>query len=360
LAFDRPESTLQMRHQHSRLRKTSERKMGPLIAIGGGVVAAAALAFFLFATDAGKGLLGDGGGDSGGEVSSKTLSRAVFVQSAEGGAAIWKDGADTGLVVPAEVKLEGAEGDAVLLELKRGDRVVASKRLVIDPAMPNEWVATEAAVPAQSYAVTTRPPGAKVFVNGEQVADSTPADVGLVPGQEYEIRVELAEHHPETKKFAFPDGLDQKTQESGKLSFNLSPVVPPGHLLVASGYPVKVEVGGKSYGPAASHDISLKPGTYQVAISSDPVFLADKQQVEVAANGKAELQVPPAVKFRVAAQPGNCKVFINDRLIDETPFDQQLVPGSYQFRFEWPGQSRTLTEDITASTTEVFGTPETR
>jgi hypothetical protein len=129
---------------------------------------------------------------------------------------------------------------------------------------------------------------------------------------------------------------------------------------VASGYPVKVEVGGKSYGPAASHDISLKPGTYQVAISSDPVFLADKQQVEVAANGKAELQVPPAVKFRVAAQPGNCKVFINDRLIDETPFDQQLVPGSYQFRFEWPGQSRTLTEDITASTTEVFGTPETR
>jgi hypothetical protein len=130
--------------------------------------------------------------------------------------------------------------------------------------------------------------------------------------------------------------------------------------MVASGYPVKIEVGGKSYGPATSHDISLKPGTYQVAISSDPVFLADKQQVEVAANGKAELQVPPAVKFRVAAQPGNCKVFINDRPIDETPFDQQLVPGSYQFRFEWPGQSRTLTETITPSTTEVFGTPETR
>jgi hypothetical protein len=262
--------------------------------------------------------------------------------------------------VPSEIQIEGAEGDAVLLELKRGGRVVASKRLVLDPAMPKEWVATEAAVPAQSYAVTTRPPGAKVFLNGEQVADSTPADVGLVPGQEYEVRVELAEHHPETMKFAFPDGLDQKTQESGRLSFNLQPVIPPGHLMVASGYPVKVEVGGKSYGPAASHDISLKPGTYEVAISSDQVFLSEKRQVEVAANGKADLQVPAAVKFRVAAQPGNCKVFINDRLIDETPFDQQLVPGTYQFRFEWPQQSRTLSETITPSTTEVFGTPETR
>jgi hypothetical protein len=47
-------------------------------------------------------------------------------------------------------------------------------------------------------------------------------------------------------------------------------------------------------------------------------------------------------------------------MIDETPFDQQLVPGTYQFRFEWPQQSRTLTETITASTTEVFGTPESR
>jgi hypothetical protein len=288
------------------------------------------------------------------------MSRAVFVQSAEGGAAIWKDGTDTGLVVPAEVNLEGAEGDAVLLELKRGDRVVASKRLVLDPAMAKEWVASEAAVPAQSYAVTTRPPGAKVFLNGEQVADSTPADVGLVSGQQYEIRVELAEHHPETKKFAFPDGLDQKTRESGQLSFNLQPVIPPGHLMVASGYPVKVAVGGKSYGPAAKHDISLKPGSYEVTLTADEVFLAEKRPVEVAANGKVDLQVPAAVKFRVAAQPGNCKVFINDRQIDETPFDQQLVPGSYRFRFEWPGQSRTLTEDITASTTEVFGTPETR
>jgi hypothetical protein len=358
LAFDRPESTLQMRHQVGRMRK-SERKMGPILIAGGAAAAAVALAFFLFATDAGKGLLGGGGGETN-SGPAQTLSRAVFVQAAEGGAAIWKDGTDTGLVVPAEIELEGAEGDAVLLELKRGERVVASKRLVIDPAMPTEWVATEAAVPAQSYAVTTRPAGAKVFVNNEQVADSTPADVSLVPGQQYEIRVELADYKPGSMKFAFPDGLDQKTQEDGKLSFNLEPVVPPGHLMVASGYPVKVVVGGKSYGPGTSQDIALKPGTYEVAITSEEVFLNEKRPVEVAANGKVDLQTPAAVKFRVAAQPGNCKVYINDRLIDETPFDQQLVPGSYEFRFEWPAQSRTLTETITASTTEVFGTPETR
>jgi hypothetical protein len=333
--------------------------MGPIIGAAAALLVLGGLAFFLFGTDAGKGLLG-GGGDTPGEASGQTLSRAVFIQSAEGGAAIWKDGTDTGLVVPSEIKIEGTEGDAVLIELKRGDRVVASKRLVIDPAMPKEWVATEEAVPSQSYAVTTRPAGAKVFVNGEQVSDATPADVSLVPGQEYEIRVELAEYKPGSMKFAFPDGLDKKTQESGKLNFNLEPVVPPGHLMVASSYPVKVVVGGKSYGPGPSHDISLKPGTYEVALTSDEVFLSVKQQVEVAANAKVDLQAPAAVKFRVAAQPGNCKVYINDRMIDETPFDQQLVPGSYQFRFEWPAESRTLTETITASTKEVFGTPESR
>ena len=65
LAFDRPESTLQMRHQ-VRGRKAQRAQDGPDHRRSeGGVVAAAALAFFLFATDAGKGLLGGGGGDGG-------------------------------------------------------------------------------------------------------------------------------------------------------------------------------------------------------------------------------------------------------------------------------------------------------
>jgi hypothetical protein len=328
-----------------------------VIAGGAAAVAAVALAFFLFATEAGKNLMGGGG-----EAAPKTLTRTVFVQSAESGATIWKDGEDTGLVVPAEIQLEGAEGDAVLLELKRDDRVVASRRMVVDPAMPTEWVATEAAVPAQSFAVVTRPAGAKVFLNDDLVAETTPADVQLVAGERYNLRVELPEHHPKTLEFAFPADLDKSTTESGRFSFNLEPVIPPGHLVVAASYPVKIAVGGKSYGPDAKHDISLKPGAYDVEITSDDVFLSTRQKVEVSANGRAELEVPPAVKFRVAAQPGNCKVHINGRLVDEVPFDQYLVPGRYEFRFEWPAlqQSRTITEEITASTTQVFGTPETR
>ncbi|HVR28589.1 MAG TPA: serine/threonine-protein kinase [Thermoanaerobaculia bacterium] len=355
LAFDLPESTLQMRHQRGRPRKT-ERKLGALLAGGAAALAAVGLAFFLFATDAGKRVLG------GGEQVPQSLARAVFVQAANSGASIWKDGTNTGLVVPAEVTIEGTEGDAVLLELRRDDRVVASKRLVIAPAMATEWVATEEAIPAQSYAVTTRPAGARVFLDDELVAETTPADVSLVPGERYDLRVELAEHHPESLTFAFPGDLDKSVVESGRFSFNLRPVIPPGHLVMAASYPVKVEVGGRSYGPSASHDISLKPGTYEVVLSSAEVFLAEKRQVEVASNGRVELPVPAAVKVRVFAQPGNCKVSINGREIDETPFDKQLVPGRYEFRFQWPAlqQTRTLTEDVTASTSEVFGTPETR
>ena len=54
---------------------------------------------------------------------------------------------------------------------------------------------------------------------------------------------------------------------------------------------VRLEVGGRSYGPAEKHDIPLKPDRYTVKITSDAVFLADSRQVAVESNGRAELEV---------------------------------------------------------------------
>ena len=108
----------------------------------------------------------------------------------------------------------------------------------------------------------------------------------------------------------------------------------------------------------AQHDVECAIGKGELLAGR----LDEGQRAVLCARVAKQLQAAVETECRaaVAAQPGNCKVYINDRLIDETPFDQQLVPGRYQFRFEWPTQSRTLTETITASTTEVFGTPETR
>lgn len=362
LAFDQPESTLQMRHQRARSKKKAaapKRKLWPL---GAGAIALvlAALAGYLFLYDGGAAF--DNLTSSRGETTARTLTRTIFVQSGEGGAEIWKDGEDTGLVVPAEVTVEGEEGDTVRLELRRNGHAVARRAVVVDPAMPTEWIAAEEALPAQSFAVGTRPEGARVFLNDELVAEATPAEVELTPGEEYQLRVELAEHHPESYNFVFPDGLDSQILEGERFFFPLRPVIPPGRLVVEAGYPVRVAVAGRSHGPAPSHDISVKPGTYELELSSAEVFLEEKRQVEVQSDERLALELPEAVEVRVAAQPGNCQVHINGRLIDETPFTQRLVPGTYQFRFEWPalGESRTYTETISTDTGEVFGSPESR
>ncbi len=196
LAFDRPESTLQMRHQvrgaqeqraqegpdHRRRRRRAGSRRRSRSSCSPPTPA--------------RDLLG-GGGDAGTETSAKTLSRAVFVQSAEGGAAIWKDGADTGLVVPSEVKLEGAEGDAVLLELKRGDRVVASKRLVIDPAMPNEWVADRGRGPgAELRGDHSSRPAPRSSSTASRWPTRRRPTSAWCPGRSTRSSVELAEHHP--------------------------------------------------------------------------------------------------------------------------------------------------------------------
>jgi hypothetical protein len=354
LAFDRPDSTLQMRHHGARSAKKKQKKKEgksktPLIA---GLVAAAVLAgagAFLF--------LGGGLESLTGPPAATVLARTVVIQAAEGGAEIWKDGADTGLLVPAEIHISGDEGTPVRLELRRQGTVVASNDLVIDAAMPTEWVAIEEALPARSFAVATRPPGAKVFLDDELVAEASPADVQLVPGNEYTIRVELDGYHAESTSFAFPDGLDAQVDEDSRFFFPLRTVIPPGRLQLQADYNVTLTIGGRKYGPSKSHDISLQPDTYAVTIRSDEVFLDQSRQVSIASNDRVPLSVPEAIAVRVVAQPGNCKVSINGREIDETPFSQNLVPDTYEFSFDWPalGESRTVTESITPSNTDIFG-----
>ncbi len=361
LAFDQPESTLQMRHQRVR-RKRGSAKNGHKIWLWLAAAAVAiAVAAFLFVGGGSEKLGGLITGVTGGG-GPRTLTRTLVVQGDQGGAEIWRSGASTGLFVPAELTLKGNEGEEVLLELRRQGHVVASTTLIIDPAMAQEWTAVESALPTQTFTVATRPEGAKVFLNDELLADSTPVEIALTSGLEYQIRVELDQYHAESLGFAFPDGLEQEVIDSERFFFPLRAVIPPGHLIAEASFPVKIEVGGRSYGPKQSHNIALKPDSYEVTLSSDKLFLNERVLVEVGSNGRAELRVPEPVQFRVAAQPGNCNVYINDRLIDETPFNQTLVPGVYQFRYEWPAlsESRTSTETISAGTTEIFGFLDSR
>ena len=350
LAFDRPDSTLQMRHQRSRVRK-KEKSKKPLIigAIVAAVVAAGAAGFFF---------LGDSIPGIGGPAAVQSVTRTLDIQADQGGAEIWMNGVSTGLFVPAELAIEEPAGSELQLELRREGHVVAGRSFTVDPAMATEWRAQESALPAETFEVTTRPAGAKVFINDEQIEGTTPAEIQLTPGLEYEVRVELAQFHAEATSFTYPDGLAEDIRDSGKIHFPLRTVIPPGSLKIAAGYSLRVRAGGRSYGPSQNHNIRLGPDTYEVHLTSDEVFLDLKRQVTLASNQEVVLDVPAAIEVRVAAQPGNCKVSINDRMIDETPFSQSMIPGSYRFKFEWPalGEERTVTQTITPQNPQVFGT----
>ena len=132
-------------------------------------------------------------------------------------------------------------------------------------------------------------------------------------------------------------------------------------------YPVSVQVrapgGGRvgSYRASTSHTIGLQAGTYQVELSAPDVFLFGMvRTVSLAEGDRSQLQVPAAVSIRVVAQPGNCRVSIDGRDVDFTPFSTNIVLGNHDFVFEWPalGQSKTVARAITASTDTVFERPE--
>ena len=291
-------------------------------------------------------------------VESQSISQPLAVRSDRDGAHIWVAGVDTGLVTPAEVTLAGIAGDDVMLELHRGDQVVARASLLLSETMPSEWVTVEE-LPPQTFLVASTPSGAQVYLNDELVGGSTPIEIDLVPGEAYQVRVELEEYHSAGTAFDFPDDLDAGLRQSRRFFYELKPKIPPGHIVFESPYPVEVRVAGRSYGPSRSHDISLKPNTYEVRLSSGEVFLDETRLLRVESNDRLNLNLPAVVELRVMAQPGNCRVFVNGRFLDETPFDLRVVPNRYEFRFEWPalGDSRTIVERVTRRSREIFGTP---
>ena len=363
LDFDRPDSTLQMRHHSAKVGKRGQKAAGaggsrsrtPLIAAAvGAVLVAAAAGFYFVAGRAG----GEGDVDGPGAAATAGIRRTLIIQADQGGAEIFRNGVSTGLFVPAELHIEEPEGAEIQLELRREGHVVASRSLLVAPTMATEWTATEQPLPGATYTVASRPSGATVYLGDEQIG-VTPAQIDLVEGRDYSLRLELAGHHDESLDFSFPDGVSAEAAAEQQLFFPLRETIPPGRLQVEASYAFVVEVGGRRHGPARSHNISLKPDTYAVRIRSDEVFLDESRQVGLASGDSVRLDLPQAVNVRVAAQPGNCKVSINGRMIDETPFTQPLIPGRYEFRFEWPalGETRTLVEAISAGTTDVFGAP---
>ena len=150
--------------------------------------------------------------------------------------AVWLNDSSIGLTTPADVPLAGEEGQVVRLDLRREDAVVASTTITLGAGLSGFWV-PDVAVPVVPvrYEVRSEPSGARVLQDGLEIAPSTPFDVDLLPGQSYEITVELDGFEPSEAKLVDP-GVDDQTL----LLFPLDRIVRQARLRGTTAVPVTV------------------------------------------------------------------------------------------------------------------------
>lgn len=301
----------------------------------------------------------------------EALNRRISVESNPTGAAIWLDGTDLTTLTPAEIDIEGRPGRIVRLELRRAGIVTAETTLTLGPQTPDRWAPEETispdsveTVPAR-YQIATGPPGAQVMLNGERLESVTPVFAELSPDTSYSIRTELDGY--EAAGWAFTlDDLNDTQRTSQTLYFPLIASYVPGYLVLNAPYSVTIDVRASGtdtaqpqrYGPSARLEIPVRPGPYDLTLSAPSVYFERFLNVDVAASTKRELRVPDVLSVQVAAVPSNCRVRIDGRDVETTPFRANITRGRHEFEFEWPalGQSVTRTEMISEPEQRVFAT----
>ncbi len=280
-----------------------------------------------------------------------TLERQVQVETTIPGAEIWVDGADTGERTPAEVRLSGNAGVPAALELRREDQVTAQEQLVLTPDLEPRWAPQE----MLRVRVDSQPPGAQIRLDGD-LLDTTPAAIELRPGGGQQLELSLDGYGGWSSEVS---ALTPQLLENG-LQVTLRPLVRPGFVVVAPGYPVRVSVAGRSYGPRSDHRIPVSPGDYDVAISAAEVFLDLRRQVRVTTGNDTEVSLPPLVPITITANPSNCKISIDGREVDFTPIRGLPVSaGAHTLTFFWPalGKTSEQRETISASNAVFFARP---
>lgn len=268
--------------------------------------------------------------------------------------AVWRDDRPVGLTTPADVPLQGEEGQVVRLDLRREDAVVASTTITLGPDLSDSWV-PDVAVPVVPvrYEVRSEPPGARVLQDGMEIARSTPFDVDLLPGQSYEITVELDGFEPSETKLVDPASDDQTS-----LLFTLERIVRLARLRGTTAVPVTVvaqPTGGgnpRRASASTSPSLSLPAGSYRVTVEAPDIYWAHEYDLVLTEGEESRLPDPPrVVEVTVVDVPGNAMVQIDDFEAFPTGSRRTVSVGPHRFRFVWPsGEDLELLRQITEDT----------
>jgi serine/threonine protein kinase len=265
------------------------------------------------------------------------VAHTLRVYSDPVGAAVLLNGRQTGLLTDddgVELPVSGLVNDSVLVEMRMDGFEPASAEVALGegPPDPLEFVL---APTVRRFELQTSPAGASVRLDGKALEGVTPLSIELPAEGEHEITFTKAEYQTATLRLGASEPLPP-----GPVV--LTPLGKPGTFVLESTYPVSVRRGGAELAAAApSPSVQLRPGSYELQLISESVFLDRVVRVQVREGETTSIQAPPLGRVNVRANPGNCTVSINGVSAGAPPFmNREIVEGSHEFVFTWPGEVR--------------------
>jgi hypothetical protein len=182
--------------------------------------------------------------------------------------------------------------------------------------------------------LATDPPGAEVTLDGSVLASRTPVEVEIDTAVAHQVAFALDGHQP--RRLAIPAG------PARDLSVLLSPLGPPGTLVVTAPYPVDVTIGGRLVSKGQiSASISVPAGRHAVNLTAPSVLLRTSPTVDVRGGETTVVNAPPLGQLNVQANPDSCEVFVNDISIGYLPIlKKPIASGRHVVVFKWPDGAR--------------------
>jgi len=183
--------------------------------------------------------------------------------------------------------------------------------------------------------LATDPPGAEVTLDGSVLASRTPVEVEIDTAAAHQVAFALDGHQP--RRLAIPAG---PARDLGVVV--LSPLGPPGTLLVTAPYPVDVMIDGRLLAKGQiSTSIPVPAGRHAVSLSAPSVLLRTSSTVDVRGGETAPVSAPPLGQLNVQASPDSCEVFVNDISIGYLPIlKKPIASGHHVVVFKWPDGAR--------------------
>jgi len=218
-------------------------------------------------------------------------------------------------------------------------------------AQPAPTESAPAASTTGDLELATIPAGASIKLDGNDVADTTPATLRALPGGAHTVAFTLEGYHPASRAFSIKPG------ETFHLAVPLTPAGaavsitsdPPGAAILIDGKATGKTTPASFVGEPGSHGITLRKEGYLDATTTAKFIAGQPYRYStplLAAGNAASIRSKglfggrPATMggLKIETRPKGAQITINGKVLEKkTPVELNLDPGNYQVTVALPG-----------------------